>query len=456
MLVAISDLHLTDCSTSTNPHSTAIELLMKELEANLEAKEAKEIRFLLLGDIFDLVRTDYWHREAIPAGKRPWGGTLDRATGMNTDPDVERQFQEVLAGVLRSQSSVALIDGIKKMAQGDLPTSVHYVRGNHDRVLNNFPSLEQQIVAAFHPVPVEFSNELHAPDYAVFARHGHQWDEQCHGWHFLTKVLDKRSKAKRFDPETYRVMAIGEVVTAELMSGFVFHVTEKLGPGNTFRDLCAEVNNVRPMQHAVAWLTWLLRDLDQNGEFDTNIEAAKDAFRKALDGILDCSLAKEWDSVKRDWIFSGDLTDYLSKARAILNNRQRGLDWLQTLIRLFEGLQNALTAVTGHREDEYYKGAAGELGGKDLPAGVQYLLYGHTHSARQNCITAERNGSVKMYVNTGTFLPLIEHADDGKSYFRSNRMTFICFYRKDEDTSRRKGDGPTMDVWDGMKRKDYL
>jgi hypothetical protein len=61
-----------------------------------------------------------------------------------------------------------------------------------------------------------------------------------------------------------------------------------------------------------------------------------------------------------------------------------------------------------------------------------------------------------MYVNSGTFLPLIEHADDRKSFFRSNRMTFVCFYGDQENRATPRGDGPTMDVWDGMKRKDYL
>lgn len=165
MLIAISDLHLTDGTTAANPHETAIELLMRELEASIGAKKPTELRFLLLGDIYDLVRTDYWHSRLVPADERPWGGkALDKATGMNPFPGVETQFQDVLARILPQPSSQALIGGIKQLAEkSGLPTTVHYIRGNHDRVLNNFPSLERQISETFAPVKVEFSNELHAP-----------------------------------------------------------------------------------------------------------------------------------------------------------------------------------------------------------------------------------------------------------------------------------------------------
>jgi len=454
MLVAISDLHLSDCSTATNPHATSIQLLMKELEANIDAKEPTEICFLLNGDIFDLVRTSWWHENEVPADERPWGGKLDPATGMNPIRAVEKQFQAVLAKVLAQTSSKALIDGIKGLRdKNGKRATVRYTIGNHDRVLNNFPSLQQQIAAAFKPVEVTFANLHHAPDYGVFARHGHQWETACHGWEFLTQVLDKQSRAQRFDEASHRVMAIGEVITAELMSGFVWNVQQAL-PGDehkAFRAMVAEVNNLRPQLDVIAWFTWVMeRDVSMD-----YLSCAKEAFEKALKDTLATTLAKQWDRLKADFIVAGDITDYLDKALKILKGKH-GLERLQELIPVLEKVEKVVTFVRGDREDDFYLGAAGELNGDELPPGVQYLLYGHTHTARQACISAERDGRVRMYVNTGTFLPLIERADDRKTFFRSNRMTFICFYRKDEDTHDRRGDGPTMDVWDGMKRKDYI
>lgn len=453
MLILISDLHLTDCSTATNPHATAFKLLTEELKASIKAKEAKEIHVVLLGDVFDLVRTDHWHANAIPAKKRPWGGDkLDPRTGMNPDPDVERQFGEVLAKILDQTSSKALIEGLKSLGGGGgPPVRVTCVVGNHDRVLNNFASLREQIAREFAPLPIDFPNFFHSSEYRVLGRHGHEWDEHCHAWKFLTKVLQPGSKAGRFDPETYRVMGIGEVITAELMSGFVFNVRHELPDDPEFHRLAMEINNLRPMSDVIRWITWLTqRDVVQE-RFDACIRA----FRKALEDTLDTTLAKEWDRVKADVVVSGDITDFLAKALAILKTG-RGLQVLQKLVAVIEKFESVVEKVRGHREDDLYHGAKDEYGQGTVPDDVDYILYGHTHGARQVCFSAEVEGRARMYVNTGTFLPLIERTADRQSFFRSNRMTFICIYRSDEDTAGRHGPGPTLDVWDGMKRKEYL
>ncbi|HEX8905494.1 MAG TPA: hypothetical protein VF771_11660 [Longimicrobiaceae bacterium] len=452
MLIVISDLHLTDCSTAANPHSTAFTLLTTELKASVAAKRATEIHVLLLGDVFDVVRTSYWHQH-VPFAERPWNGDrLDPATGMNPDAKVEKQFGEVLAGVLKQRSSAALIDGIKSLGdEANLPVAVTYVLGNHDRVLLNFPSLQRQVAAAFGPVPVTFANHFHSPEYRVFARHGHEWDDNCHGWKLRDKVLKPGPGVGRFDPEAYRVMAIGEVITAELMSGFVHRVRQLRPDDGEFLRVAGEVNNLRPQIEVIHWLQWLMKEETLRERLDD----CGRAFRESLEAMLDTRLAREWDRLKPDLLVTGDITDTLGKALAILKTRD-GLRKLQKIVPLLEKGGAVLDALRGHPEDSLYRGAVEEYGGKGLPVGVEYLMYGHTHRARQECFGAEVDGPARMYVNTGTFLPLIERAADHTSFFRSNRMTFVCFYRSDEDVEGRMGSGPTVDVWDGMKRKDYL
>ncbi len=99
---------------------------------------------------------------------------------------------------------------------------------NHDRVFNNFESLKNAIRAKLPKVDFEFKNFLAAPEYGVVARHGHEWDKNCHALDFANDVLGKGNGRKwtRFDPRTYKVMAIGEAITAELMSGLVYNVSQ--------------------------------------------------------------------------------------------------------------------------------------------------------------------------------------------------------------------------------------
>jgi hypothetical protein len=61
-----------------------------------------------------------------------------------------------------------------------------------------------------------------------------------------------------------------------------------------------------------------------------------------------------------------------------------------------------------------------------------------------------------MYVNTGTFLPLIERARDRRSFVNSIQMTMVYVYRADEDTERKAPNTTSLDIWNGIRRKQYI
>ena len=74
MLVFISDLHFVDGTAGEhNLSPRAFEYFFEDLAA-IAAKpsnDIKEIKIVLLGDIFDLLRTENWF--GYPADERPWG-----------------------------------------------------------------------------------------------------------------------------------------------------------------------------------------------------------------------------------------------------------------------------------------------------------------------------------------------------------------------------------------------
>ena len=98
MLVAISDLHITDERTAINVPQGAFDILEREIIVNVLGR-GREIHLVLLGDIFDLVRTDYWHRKCeerhAARGEASWNGKLSPSTGMNPDPGVEQQTRDI-------------------------------------------------------------------------------------------------------------------------------------------------------------------------------------------------------------------------------------------------------------------------------------------------------------------------------------------------------------------------
>lgn len=444
MLVALSDIHLTDGTTALNVHATAFDLLDRKIGAAANAKQATEVHVVLLGDIFDLVRTDYWHRKRVPPDQRPWGGTLDPLTATNM-ASAPQQFGEVLDAILATPEGAAFVRMLKKRA-----TAVTFVPGNHDRAFVNFPSLKDKLT---HALPgVVFADEFRGDAYGVFGRHGHEWDDNCHGWAFYNKVLRPKGSPVlgRFDRKVREVMTIGEVITAELMSGLVFHATAAMGsqaPAPFLKGL-KDVNNIRPMLDVFPWIDWFR---NQYPELSAAKPALHAALRASLDGLLDSPLARLWDRLKWGFLVWGDVTDTM----ALLNQ------WI--VGRSFDQLRRRVSAarklIDRPGKDESLRGASEEevwrAWSGTPPSPFEYVVYGHTHEAKHVTFEADLENRVRMYVNTGTTLPLIQRTSTRKGFDRAGQMTLAFFYNTNENQARRAGPGPTLDLWNGIRRKDY-
>ena len=456
MLAIISDLHLTDGTTAANVHGSAFELLAEEIESAIRKKgDIRELRLVLLGDVFDLVRTDYWMRRNIPPVDRPWGGTIDPRTGMNSRAQVvEAQFAEILDAVLRERETAAFVDRVNSLLSGagNLYTKLTYVVGNHDRVLWNFSSLRETVRRRFPSVTrggalpdrFEFLPALCAPEYGVIARHGHEWDETCHGWTFLNEVLRPGAGVGRFDPEAYNVMAIGEVITAELMAGLIARAKEEPGLAPLVGELM-DLNNVRPLIRVIDWMRWFVRGPYSDEQRSALLRCAKEAAR----GVVDCAFAREWKKLSRSfWIFRGDIVDRLEQFLGAIGDLD--FEEIGSLVRFGEWV----AGIIGGRGDDFENGAREEWAwpGHD---GIQYILYGHTHLAKNRYFSAGLDGRVRMYINTGTYLPYVRQVEGG-GFAAAHQMTLACFYRDDEDMESRQGPGPTLDLWNGVRRKRYV
>lgn len=462
MLVVVSDTHMSDGSTANNVHGSAFELLAREIvsAAAPDAKAATEVHLLLLGDIFDLVRTDWWHRNTQPA-ERPWGGSLDPHTGMNQNvAQIQKQFEQVFTGVLAQECSAAMLKVLDDLpAATKLPVTITYVLGNHDRVLANFPSLQQMLRDRLPKIAqVEFAQSFRSARYGVSARHGHQWDDACYALDFYNKVLRPKGQpeCRRFEPAIDRVMAIGEVVTAELMSGLVYYARESHPQSDRqFQDFMTEfrdVNNLRPTLDVFLWVEWFARD-----QLPAYKAALHSAMKQALAGLLESTLVKRWDALKSDLIVTGDMTDRLSLVYKYLGNSFDEFRKRVDTLRKGGDILHFLKSVVSREKDPYLEGAKQEEDWQSkAPSGIEYIMYGHTHQSRNVVVSADHDGGVKLYVNTGTLLPLIERTEDRKSFASIGQMTMVFVYGADEDTQARRGNGPTIDVWNGVRRKAYL
>lgn len=449
MLVLISDLHLTDERVARNVNPEAFRLFESEVAATARKRGAKETQVILLGDTIDLVRSDYWFRKRLAADERPWGGQLDPQTGMNREAGaIERQFREILRDILRSPTAQQLISTFAALERDTPAFTVRYVIGNHDRVLWNFPGLQAEIKKAIPQIST-FSSSIEAEEYGVLARHGHEWDLNTHGWEFRNKVLLPRENIGRFSPEAYRVMAIGEAVTAELLGGLIFRAGE-LGTPRPVVEQLKDVNNLRPMLNVFEWLDWI-------GAQESLEEQQRlyEALRFGLDGLLGCGLTQHWDRLRTDIIVSADLIDRLQQARRLILGPDFGtfrgrVQGLKRLERTFPFIfKEEETLLEGARSEQVFR--------NPRPGNpIQRVIYGHTHRARYDYFHGNQDGTVQMYVNTGTYLPLITEAQDGESFASSIQMVYVYLYRADEDVETKQPGTTSMDLWTGIRRKVYV
>ena len=449
MLVIVSDLHLTDGSTARNVAAEAFPLMASLIRDTAARRRAREIHLVLLGDIFDLVRSDYWLREGVSPDDRPWGGTPDPHTALNADAArVETQFAAVLEGILGTPTARALGQALDTLAEGGVPLAVTCVVGNHDRVLWNFPALRARITREL-PRLDSFASAFESRDYGVLARHGHEWDPNCHGWQFRDRVLRPGPPVDRFAPEAYRTMAIGEVITAELMGGLVHHVRSGGAP-EWLVEQVKEVNNLRPILDVFTWLEWM-----GEGRADVHQRLLFQSLRAALDGVLESRLARQWDRLTRDVLVSADLVDRLQQARDVLLGADFGS--FRGRVEALARMRSLVARIVGTEGDPLQAAAAAEevLQPAGAARGVERVVYGHTHRALHRYFSGERDGRARMYVNTGTYLPLIARAADGRSFASSLQMSLAYFYRADEDTDGKVPGTTSMDLWTGIRRKAY-
>lgn len=252
MLVIFSDIHLTDESTAVNVSGEAFsKVLETQIMNNAVKKHAKEVNIILLGDIFDLVRTEFWLDESlVKKNERPWNGKLDLVTGMNSNPKVEEHYKEALKRIFKSESSIAFFDMLNNIRKTlTIPMKVTYVIGNHDRAFNNFPSLQQMIkdkLDSFQQHEIIFDVLYVGDEYSTFCRHGHEYDDSNFGFE-LYKVMNNDYSIYKFDRKIYAVQSIGEVITTELMAGIIYRLKSELGEKDDFVKLIKDVNNVRPI-----------------------------------------------------------------------------------------------------------------------------------------------------------------------------------------------------------------
>lgn len=450
MIVFISDLHLVDETAGKhNVPARAFELFMGNLRGSLaRRKNIKDLQIVLLGDIFDVLRTERWHIDAqgneVARQSRPWGegGIADQAAAM-ADPSktdslpLFKHTLGILEDILDKNADRLEVfrAGVNTLSEAmDRKVKVHYIPGNHDRLIN-FSSKMRGAVRQCLGMPNSkqpFKYFLHDKAHRVFAQHGHEYDPYNYEGGTQQEAKD------------YLAMPIGDPITTELISRIPQVIAEKakervptLTPGElaTLKRNFQDIENVRPFTATIEWLLFQVKKLRP--------------LRRAIEDAIDLAITDFNDiPYVEDWMQRHDVDGQWDEADKI----QLTLGALKMFKVLSMGnLMGLANKIKGAADSEepYRAAASWIMGNPEL--NLRIVLFGHTHDPAQNALrlmsTAGSPEKKQIYLNTGTWRPRQHRCQQGSGFMQWKSMTYSTVYKPKERPGFKD---PVFDVWTGQ------
>ncbi|HVG09853.1 MAG TPA: hypothetical protein VNM67_19285 [Thermoanaerobaculia bacterium] len=360
MLLFISDLHLTDTADRSTVDLTRIaEALNGQLLRATRRKGIREVKLVLLGDIFELLKSRIW----LDRGLRPW----DRPTSAHVQA-VADIFEAVL------QANRPFLEDLCQLTQ-TYPVKLEYLPGNHDLYFNTEMGVQaRRRLQELLPLPRRdgepFETILLDDGHSVMAKHGHEWDP-----------------TNRYGEET---AAIGDAVVVEILLRLPILVAAALGTSEDDPRLgfLHELDNVRP-HHPKALAHWLLTGLDGLGQMGPQTRRALDSgLSNLVQDLMALTDRVKFGSIRemRWWELF-----LLRTAKAVLKSKI-----LSAAVRFPMGGEEG---PTSYRQDALLALDSALVLGRDL----RYILCGHTHLHELVPLEVSRAGPSPLYINTGTW-----------------------------------------------------
>ena len=433
MLVFISDLHFVDGSAGEhNLSPRAFDYFFDDLTAiaNKPSNDIKEIKLVLLGDIFDLLRTEGWF--GYPVDERPWGTNehaievhaLTLFDSITDHPENSQTFRLFRQGMADLQIKCGLATEAR----------LFYLPGNHDRLVNRYSSLRKKVCdclgipSVWHDPNDLFPHTYEDLAHGVFARHGHEYDTYNYEGGIAYTELD------------YQRVPIGDPITTELVARLPYALARRLEgvtwltpeeKANIKRNF-QEIENVRPLSSVIEWLLYQVQ------QTRTLKEVIEDTVQEVVDYFDSLDFVKKWYARHDKWTDWQDEADKIQALLFLLRNFK-----LYSTEKLWD---LAMQANDYFVKDDLLLAAPQEY--VHLDSRIRYVVYGHTHVPLASAVSSTPGGSYPMdrvYLNTGTWRGRYFKATQDDSFIPWKNMTYVIFYREGE----RGNSIPVFETWTG-------
>ncbi len=393
MLIFVSDIHLTDqLHGSAIPRAATFERFWVRIQA-ARGKRPAEICFV--GDLFDIVRSPSWFDGAY----RPYHEKSDGLVEM---------IETIVGRILEREAP--FFDAIRsRVEEGAL--EVHYVLGNHDRLLKYAPEARRAVWKALtgEDRDIEFPTKKLFPEHGVIAYHGNVTD------------------AVNYDPEGGAT--IGDAIGSELITRFPRAVRLLTGEKHEQLD---DIDDVRPVYAVPAWVRQL-------GVLNPELlKPVNDTWVGLVESFLSRPFVKSWmKATKKKKKKIGVAEGTKLKVLLELSTKKvvaKGSD--KRLTELYKVLQHG------------FDGKMAAHGARMIEenAGFNYVVNGHSHFANMVPL-GNVDGTPAVYFNTGTWRSVhqIGHGVGGRPTFLPyDAMSYLVFFPDVDELGR------AYEWWNGV------
>jgi len=429
MIVFISDIHFEDGTAGEhNLSADAFNVFFEDLHWHIQRRGIKEVKVVLLGDIFDLLRTEYWLGDGVPDSEKPWAWPIPDEAAL------QRHASNVLGRIVAQNKEAlhAFREGLRQVATRCEAGAV-YVPGNHDRLVNLFAPLRGQVRDALGiQGSGRFKPFFEDVQHAVHARHGHEFDP-----HNFEKVGSRAES-------DYDAMPIGDPITTEVLTRIPMLAAQRARESKVpvsdndvaqLKSNLQDIENVRPLSATIEWLFYEIIKRDNLGT------VIKEAIEQAISDFKALPFVDAWFDRHGTWRNPWDAADQLQVAFWALETL--GVSSVKNLATLVEKVRKLARG-----RDSYVEAAASLY--LDLDPNIRFIVMGHTHAATQQAIEIVRqsNGSSssRAYLNSGTWRPRHHRCHRGDGFVDWKEMTYCIVYRPGE---REGHNAATFETWSG-------
>jgi UDP-2,3-diacylglucosamine pyrophosphatase LpxH len=385
LLIFVSDIHLTD---SLHGNAVSKELQFTRFWERIQVARGKRpAQLCIVGDMFDLVRSPSW----FDGRHRPYHGATTNGVVKNVERIVEETVKRE-AGFFTALRS--------RVEKGEL--DIHYVVGNHDRLLLTAPNAKKMIARALiGKDSMELHKELEFPEHGVLAYHGN--------------IGDPINASPDGDA------TIGDAIGSELILKFPRKLRAMVGADHPGVEEVDDIDDVRPVYAVPAWVR------QQSAIRKELLRPMSQVWSEVVDEFLANDFVRDWLGRQRK-TFSLDLGKKLRLLLELSRNKVMAHGSDERLTQLYRFFQHS------------FDGKMSTLAATELQKrkGLRFVVNGHSHFPSMQPL-GRIDGKPAVYFNTGTWRAVhqIGHDIGGRpSFLAYDAMTYVVFFPTGDPLAR--------------------